>query len=559
MHRFWALLKILLINYFGISAYQIRNEKNRIKYLKKLGLVLLVMVGIAPTIYIYAKLLIQGFDLLAPLGQEGAILSLGIVLVSSIVFVFGIFYVISFFYFAADAQSLLALPLSGWQVLGARFAVVLFYEYLSALPFLLPPLLVYGIKSGAGLIFWLYAVLGFLLVPLMPLGMATIPTVIVMRFANLGRRKDLLKILSGLLVLVLAVAYQFLVQKSGPNIMEPIFLQNLLTDRGGLMNLMSRVFPSARFLGLALINADKLAGLLNLTIFAGLSWLAVALTWICGEQLYFKGLVGSGETTAKRKKLSEADYHRLGKGLPPVLSYWVKEMRLLFRTPTYFINSVMINLLLPVLITIPFLIQSHNQPGSMPWEGLLNTGHSQSILLAAVTGVIVFVTGSNAISATSISREGKEFYISRYIPLAYAKQIQAKLLTAYLMAASGAVLLIIAVRIVIPLNCLILAMLLLVSLIAIIPVIEAGLIIDLYNPKLNWENEQQALKQNFNVLFSMLLAILLGGAIIYTVIRFLHTPVTAAVFMLLAFGLAAVFFYYFLMTWGVKQYNKLEA
>ncbi|MDD3268735.1 MAG: hypothetical protein PHX14_05390 [Syntrophomonadaceae bacterium] len=557
MNSYWALLKILIINYFGISLFQIKNQKNRRPYLKKLGLFLIIIAAIAPTIALYAKLLIQGFDLLAPLGQEGAILTLGIVLVSSIVFVFGIFYVINFFYFAADAQSLLALPLSGYQVLGARFSVVLINEYLSALPFLLPPLLIYGIKSGASALYWLYAAVGFLLVPLLPLSLATIPTVLIMRFANLSRRKDLLKILGGLLVIALAVGYQLLFQKSGPNAMDPAFLQDLLTDRSGLMNLMSRVFPSTRYLGLALINADQLGGLVNLLQFAGLSLLAVALAWLTGEKLYFKGLVGSSETTAKRKMLSEADYRRLGKGLPPVLSYWAKEMRLLFRTPTYFINSVMTNLLVPILLTIPFFIQGRNQTTAMPWEKLLSAASGQTILMAAIIGIIVFMTGSNAITATSISREGREFFISKYIPLSYRKQILAKLLSAYLLGVSGAVLLVIAVRVLMPLDNSLIAMLLGVSMVAITPVIEAGLIIDLYNPKLNWENEQQAFKQNFNVVFSMLLAILLGGAIIYIVIRFIHTPVSAALFMLLGFGLAASLLYYFLMTWGVKRCQEL--
>ncbi|MEN6348608.1 MAG: hypothetical protein ABFD08_04305 [Syntrophomonas sp.] len=558
MHRFWALLKILLINYFGISVFQIRNTKNRLKYLKKAGIILLVIVGIAPTIALYARLLIQGYDLLAPLGQQGAILTLGIVLVSSIVFVFGIFYVINFFYFAADAQNLLSLPLSGWQVLGARFSVVIIYEYLSELPFLLPPLIIYGVKSGAPVLYWLYAAIGFLLVPLLPLGLATIPTVVVMRFANLSRRKDLLKILGGLLVIALAVGYQFLFQKTGPDAMDPAFLQNLLTDRSGLMNLMSRVFPSTRYLGLALINAGQSAGIMNLLIFTGLSFLAVTLAWVTGEKLYFKGLVGSSETTARRKKLSQSDYQRMGKGLPPVISYWAKEMRLLFRTPTYFINSVMTNLLIPVLITIPFIIQSHNQKTAMPWEQLLNGDKGQIILMSIIIGVIVFMAGSNAITATSISREGKELFISKYIPLSYRGQIHAKLLSAYLLGIIGAVLIIIAVKILMPLDNLLIGMLLGISLVAIAPVIEAGLLIDLYNPKLKWENEQQAFKQNFNVVFSMLFAILLGGAILYIVIRFIHSPLQASLFMFFGFGLAALLLYYFLMIWGIERCRKLE-
>ncbi|MEN6327202.1 MAG: hypothetical protein ABFD18_13505 [Syntrophomonas sp.] len=558
MYKLWALLKVLLINYFGISALQIKSEKNRIKYLKKLGLGAIIIIGITPTLALYTKLLIQGYDLLAPLGQEGAILTLGIVLVSSMVFMFGIFYIISFFYFADDAQNLLALPLSGWQVLGARFSVVLCYEYLSELPFLLPPLLIYGIKSEVSIFYWIYAIIAFFLTPLVPLALATIPTVVVMRFANLSRRKDLLKILGGLFVIVLAVGYQFLFQKSGPNAMDPVFLQNLLTDRSGLMNLISQFFPSTRYLGMALINADTLAGIVNILQFAGYSLLAVVMAWLTGEKLYFKGLVGSSETTARRKTLSNSEYKRLGKEIPAILSYWKKEMRILLRTPTYFMNSIMTNLLVPVLVTVPFLIQSHNQKGPMPWETLIAKPEGQTILMAVVIGIIVFLAGSNAITATSLSREGKQLFISKYIPLSYQEQIQAKLLSAYVFGITGTVLMIIAARILMPLEPDVIGMLLGVGMVAIIPIIEAGLLIDILQPKLQWENEQQAFKQNLNVIFSMLAAILLGGTILYIVIRFIHSPAWAALFMLLCFGLTALLLYYFLITWGIERYRNLE-
>ena len=553
----WALLKILLITHFGISAFQIKTGKNKSAYLKKLGLGAVIIASLAPTMWLYVRILIQGFDLLAPIGQEGAILTLGFVLVSSIIFFFGIFYVISFLYFAADAQNLLALPLSGWQVLGARFSVMLCYEYITELPFLLPPLLIYGIKSGASAVYWIFALTGFLLIPLLPLGLATIPTVMVMRFANLSRRKDLFKIIGGLVVIAVAIGYQFLFQKSGPNVMDPLFLKNLLTNQNGFMNLISRVFPSTKYLGLALVNVDTVSGIVNLLMFAGLSLLAVVLAWMIGEKLYFQGLVGSGETTARRKILSDSDYKRSGRSRPAMLSYWAKEIRLLLRTPTYFMNSVMTNLIVPVLLAVPFLIQSHNEKGPMPWEGLIGRPEGQTILMAAITGVVVFLAGSNAITATSLSREGKEFYISKYIPLSYKKQINAKLLSAYVFAILGAVLLIVAARILMPLKIAFIGMLLGISLVAIIPVIEAGLLIDLLRPKLKWENETQAFKQNFNVVFSMIFAILLGGGILYIVVRYIHAPVPAAVFMLICFGLAGLVLYYLLSIWGIKRYQQL--
>lgn len=556
MGSFWALFKVLFISATGLSLRQIQAD--RIKFLKKLGLGLIVIVAIAPTIWLYSQVLMQGYDILAPLGQQGAILTLGLVLVSSVVFFFGIFYVISFFYFAADAQNMLALPLTGGQVLGARFSVLLCYEYLTELPFLLPPLLIYGIKSGASLTYWVFALAGLIVTPLLPLSLATIPTVIVMRFANLSRRKDLFKILGGLIVLVLAVGSQFIFQKAGPNAMDPAFLQTLLTDQNGFIKQISRVFPSTLYLSLALVQAGTITGIHNLAIFKGISLLAVALAWLVGDKLYFQGLTGSREASARRSALSKAEYQRQTKGGSALLSYWTKEIRLLLRTPTYFMNSVVTNLLVPVLIAVPFLIQSRNQSGMMPWEQLMTAPGAQPIIMAAISGLIIFLAGSNAITATALSREGKEFFVSKYIPLSYQRQIQAKLLSAYIFGLMGAILLIITARILMPLDLAMLAILAVIGLTSIVPVIEAGLLLDILRPKLTWENEQQAFKQNLNVIFSMIFSVLLGGAILVPTIRFIHTLWLAAGFMFGCFLLTAVVLYYILMTWGVKRYGELE-
>lgn len=438
------------------------------------------------------------------------------------------------------------------------FPWVLCYEYLSALPFLLPPLIIYGIKSEISLLYWAYTAIVFFLTPLVPLGLATIPTVILMRFANLSRHKDLFRILGGMAVIVLAVGAQFFFQGSNPNNIDPTFLNNLLSDRSGFMNLVSRLFPTTRYLGLALINAGNGSGVVNLIISIGYSLLTVALAWLVGEKFYFKGLVGSSETSARRQKLSSADYLRLTKIKPAIIAYWQKEMRILLRTPTYFMNSIMISLLFPVFLLVPFIISTHKQEISIPWGQIVASPQSQTILIAVLIGIILFMTSSNAIAATAISREGKQLFISKYIPLSYQKQIQAKLLSAYVFSLIGAVLVIAAARIIIPLSPLLIAILLVVSLTVIALIIETGLLIDLLNPKLQWENEQQALKHNFNVLYSMLPSILIGGIIIFIVIRFIHSPLSAATFMFLCFGLLALLLYYLLMTWGIERYHKLE-
>jgi len=557
MNRFWALLKILLINYFGISLIQLKNPANRRDYLKKIGLGVIIVVALAPTIFLYIRMLIQGYDVLAPLGQEGAILTMGMVLVSALVFFFGVFYVVSFFYFATDAESLLALPLRAWQVLGARFCLLLCYEYLTALPFLLPPLIVYGVKAGVGPVYWLIACLGFIMVPVLPLSLAAIPTVVVMRFANLSRRKDLFKIVGSLFVIALVIAYQFLFQNAAPNSMDPDFLRRLFTARNGLMDYMSRVFPSTRYLGLALVNWNGISGCLNLLMFLAVSLLALVLAWATGEKLYYKGLIGSSETTAKRRALSRQDYQRLEKSTPAQLAYFIKEVRILLRTPTYFMNSVMTNLLAPLLVLLPFYIQSHNGV-VMPWNSLTKNPSGQGTLMAIIVAIILFIVGSNAMTATSISREGKEFYISRFIPLSFQGQVNAKMFSAYVFGIIGTILMVLAATLLIPFSPALVAILIGVGMVGIIPVIEVGMLLDILRPKLEWENEQQAFKQNLNVMFSMLFSMLIAGIVVYFVVSYFRTALAATLFMLCFFTVTAVILYYLLMSWGIRRYQKLE-
>lgn len=560
MDRFISLLRILLNQSFGISAFKARAKIKRGEYLKFLAIGALLVIGLAPTVFIYCQILILAYDLLFPLGQTGAILSLGIVIVSAMVFYFGIFYIINSFYFNEDTEALLALPLRPWQVLGARFSVVLCYEYLTEIPFLLPPLIIFGIKSGAPFIYWFYALIAFLLVPVLPLAMATLPTVIMMRFTNLGKRKDLLRIFGGMTIIVLAVGFQFLFQNASPQNIDPGFLQGLYASKDGLINVISQVFPSSKFISLALVESSSLSGFINLLYFLAFSLLALIASWMLGEKMYFQGVIGSTETIARRRQLKSSDYRKASRVSPVLLAYLFKEIRLLIRTPTFFMNCVLSNLFMPILVLIPFLLQSRgNSEGQpLPWEGLAWDPGVSIIVMAVIVGIAVFLIAVNGITATSLSREGKQFYISKFIPLSYKQQILAKLLSGFIFSGIGALLIIIVASILLKIDIILAGIILLLTLLALVPVLETGLIIDIHWPKLDWDNEQKAVKQNLNALFTILISVLLVGAVAFITIKYIYSLTIAVLFMLSAFGLSGGILYYYLMGQGVEKYRNLE-
>lgn len=558
MLKLKSLILALLNSSFGISAIRTRAKRNKLEYLKILGIGAAIAVGFGPALLIYFRFLIQGFDLLDPIGQGGAILTLGIVLVSSMIFYFGIFFVINTFYFAENIEALLYLPLKAWQVLGGRFSVVLFYEYLTALPFLAPPLVIYGVKSGAPFMYWIYAGLGFLLVPLVPLALALFLSVLVMRFTNFGR--DMFKILSGILVIILATATQYFFQKAGPDPTNPEFIQDLLTNPDSLINLLGQIFPTTIYLAKALVHSQTLGAFLDFLTFLGVSVLALAIAWLVGSQVYFQGIAGASRVSVKRGASRQAANRKFAQQLTrvssPLLAYWGKEIKLLVRTPVYFMNCILINFLVPFFMLLPFLLP--NSEAMIPWAELTSNVKTQIIMLTALSGITVFLGVANSITSTSLSREGSHFFMSKYLPIPYNRQIQAKLLSGVFFGAIGLVLLLLVVTLLFNFPLDLISLIFGVSLVALFPMNEIGLLIDIFRPKLDWDNEQKAVKQNLNSIITMLVAVIPAGGISFIVIKYLDTLRDAALFMLVSYGLLGILFYLLLMRIGVAQYHKLE-
>jgi ABC-2 type transport system permease protein len=89
---------------------------------------------------------------------------------------------------------------------------------------------------------------------------------------------------------------------------------------------------------LGLVYSGQTAGLLNCWSLSAVSAVVVLVWWV-GDKLYYAGLIGSSEVASKRKALTESAFQRLVKPSPPLIAYLMKEIRLVLRTPAYFMNS----------------------------------------------------------------------------------------------------------------------------------------------------------------------------------------------------------------------------
>src|SRR5699024_5552914 len=143
-------------------------------------------------------------------------------------------------------------------------------------------------------------------------------------------------------LLVTVLGFQFKMQSIAQRSMleGDDFFFNIAKDSNLLIRKIGMVFPPGMWGTLALSENSNIVGFLNLILFVGLSIIVFLIMLELSEKLFFKGLIGNMEVAniRKGKKVSIRDHSKVS---PSFLAIGLKEIKMLFRTPIYLMNSVM--------------------------------------------------------------------------------------------------------------------------------------------------------------------------------------------------------------------------
>lgn len=550
MNKLMTVTKVLLKN--GMRA----GLKEGKKKISQLVLMIILAVCFLPLAIGVGSITSMVYDVAASLGQEGIILSLGMGVSAFIVFFFGIFYVLNTFYFSKDVENFLPLPLKPSHIIGGKFIITVIYEYIMEVLLLGPIIVAFGIKSGAGVLYYLYSLIIFLLLPVVPLVLAGLIIMVIMCFTSASVNKDKLRLVGAIVSMALAIGINIGFQRFASGSVNPDqMLEMLQKGKNSLVGITSAIFPTSYFASISLTNSNTFNGLLNLVIFLGITALGVLFFLFVADKLYFKGAIGMSETTAKRKNLSSAELEKSTVQGSAFKAIVLKDLRILIRTPVFFINCVLTNFLWPVFMLLPFIAQQEGASLQVLLEAAKHV--DESLIFAIGVLFIAFTSSSNAVAASAISREGRNLYIAKYIPASYKLQILAKAFTGVLISSINLLILSLVLIFIFNVSLGMLLMLIVTSILCIFAVSFGGIMVDLVNPKLNWDTEQKAVKQNLNVMFSMLIGLVLGGLSLF--IKLFFALELMPVFLILT-GMYIIicFALYQLISYvGVKLFEKL--
>ena len=304
---------------------------------------------------------------------------------------------------------------------------------------------------------------------------------------------------------------------------------------------VNRIFFTAPIAGLALTGNSALSMLGGALLFLAVSAAGYALFLLCGEKLYRAGLLGLDNTSAKRVKIEAGALRRLSNRQNPAVAIAKKDFKIMLRSPVFFMNNLISCFLIPIILLIPVLLQRNEMSllfAQLGLSSLTPDSSAASTVLMAGLGLAAFIIATNGISASAISRDGSNYIYNHFVPVKTGHLILGKLLPGLVVSFLSALLTLVVAFAVTGLS-LAFAPYLLADLILIVLCINLfGLCLDSRYPKVDWQEEAKAVKQNFNVMLELLASIVLIAAavLLYVWVRnfYLYFGLLSAVLIVLS-------------------------
>lgn len=552
-----------LVRTFLLSGEMPKSEKkNKVKFYVTLGIIATVFIFI-PCFILMAFLVgtttmgIKEEILANPMYAEnignGLLLVIQFICIFSMIFGFNI--ILNTFYFSGDIEHILPLPIKPRTLISSKFMAVLISESIMEFLFLLAAFLGFLIVTDFNVLTTAMSIIGVFTLPILPLVYCGIITLLIMRFTKLIKNKNnvLTLVLLGIIIIIGIIAIGYV---NNDSITE--FVKMLATGQIGFIDIMNYIFPSTYFLVEAISNSNIGAFIIYLLINA----FAYVIFMMLADKIYIPGVKRiSNNAIHQKESINKVLFNTKKENYKK--TYLMKELKLLTRTPSFFSNCILSNLLWPIVIILIYLIQGQdnvilefiNHYKQQEALGLL-------VVFISVFAISAILTTANSIASSSISREGKHFPFMKYIPINYKTQLNIKALVSIIISFGFNLIYLLFICYYLEATLTEFLIFAIVSLLSCIFFTYLGIYLDTINPKLIWEDELNALRGNENTFFSMaismIIAAFLGGGIYY-LNRVVLVPLSILKGMLIVLLLmGSILMYYKVMNKGIKNIEEVE-
>ena len=339
------------VEYSSVNGRKIGLDKDKSGYTYLyFGLVALGFIPFAVMLFKLANVMSSA---LISVGQPGLAVIMSVMAGQVFVVFIGLSHLMSSLYYSSDLEQLQSYPLTPWQIMSSKVLVVYAGQLVFALFTAAPFIITLGVNLG-DVSYWLIAPVVFLLIPAVPLAVGVLLLVPIMRLTARSRRRDLFRVLFGLVFFVFVMVFQYLnmnMAKYGPEV-----LMAKLMERNGLVTAAAGVYPVLKSAAWALTGETASRRLMGLLLYAGASAGIFNLV-ISLSQRWFFGGVGTGVATGRKAPISGLSNKQVSFPRPrsPLASIMLRDHRILVRTPNFFLTVLLNLLVLPIILLFGYI------------------------------------------------------------------------------------------------------------------------------------------------------------------------------------------------------------
>ena len=423
-------------------------------------------------------------------------------LISIFTVVFGINVIFNELYFEDDISYLLPLPLKPEELVLSRFLAVFVGENMMQFAVVIAVVTGFGIAHPMNVLQWIISLAAGFLLPVIPMAVIAIAGMLLMTFTRFIKKKETVRRISyAIIILILAAGAMMLVSIDISEIV--VFIIEGTASNVLFVKILDIIFPQTGLI------ADFMASgsVWPLLVFAAICLLSLVLLSVCARLFYMESVTRLNETTHVQKNAASSQsvvFRSAG------MSLFIKEMRILVRTPAFMTNCVAANFVWPVFVLI-FAKIMRADLGRAALSAYFAEQSHKTAAMAVILALTMVTAAMNCLGSDSFSREGKGFDYIKFIPVSYKLQWNVKTAAAMIWTLAGTVPFFAFFVIYAGFEVLtaVITMVLVIS--SAFFVTELGMLLDSLNPKLFWLDALSALRENYNTVFCMGITIVLCG------------------------------------------------
>lgn len=417
-------------------------------------------------------------------------------------------------YFSKDLEFLLPLPLTSKKIVISKLNCLIISQYMVEVFLVLPGILIYGYLLNLNACYYFMGVFCLLIFPIIPVALVALLISIVTRFTKLIKNKDVVQYFTIALTIFLILAVQSLTGTSGNPTQEEL-ASHLITSNETIEQYSSGLI-NIKLVVETIQNYNNINGIKNIIILTTISVIIYYIVSIIVSKVYVNTVLSL--KTVKTKKVKRLNISKNIDSDKTFIIYIKKEFKLLKRNPIFFMQCVLPIIIFPIIIGMPAIFGLKDSGVDFnvlqkDLEIIVNSNYGIIGFLIAIIFMYIF----NYTSVTAISRDGQNATFMKYIPIDLEKQVIYKAMPGIILNLIPTIYISIFGLLVIP--AISLNTFLVVFVVALLINLLNNLlsvIVDLKNPKLKWISEYTVVKQNFNMIFSMLFVVIEIGIIMLT-------------------------------------------